>query len=191
MFNPPKIGEWQWMDESVGLIFPWLTLPALEVIQSWDLTDKNVFEYGGGHSTKWWAAKALHVTTIERNKEYVTWIMEDLHRLNLPGVRMIESDACEGIESGRDWYVNAVDLLPMLRYNIVVVDDIFRYECIVKALTLPRPVILIVDNWQQDFVFICQAAEDLMKEYDGHFYTQPDHTNHEGRPWTTAIFYLK
>lgn len=192
MFNPPKVAEWQWLDESCGLWYPWYTIGALEEISTWDLKDKNVFEYGGGRSTLWWANKAKSVFSIERTDEYWTIVNEFIRSNNLQNCQCHKVTACEGIQADMDKYVNYIDYrFPIARFDIVIVDDIFRYECMVKALTLPRPLTLIVDNWCQDFVFRCPAAEDLMKTYPGEFYIQEDHTNHEGNPWTTAIWHLK
>jgi hypothetical protein len=97
-----------------------------------------------------------------------------------------ECDDC----SGRDEFYTEVPegFVP----NIVIVDDAYRYECIVKALTLPRPFVLIVDNWFQSYVFICPAAVELLKDFEQQIFEQADHTDNDGvNKWKTAIFYIK
>lgn len=179
-----ELSEFQKIDPSNGICYPWLTHPALAEICKWDLKDKKVLEFGAGISTLWWGNKCKEVYSIEANQEWFLLIQKEL-----PSNAYISYRPCnEGDQSKVDFYTSVpTDFNP----DIVIVDGILRYECILKALTLQRPLILIVDNWQQDKVFICPAAEEVMKEYEGHFYIQPDHKDHEGRPWQTAIWYLK
>lgn len=77
-----------------------------------------------------------------------------------------------------------------VRPDVFIVDDVYRYECILKALEF-KPCLLICDNWWQDFVFICPAAKEALQEFEQKIFSQPDHTNHEGNEWKTALFYIK
>lgn len=178
----------QRFDHSNGLIEPWLTNPAMDVIKKWDLSDKVVLEYGGGASTIWWANKAKFVYTIETNTKWmqsISYYFLGMYGIN---VQLYHRPINEGDQSRVDEYTAIPE---GCKPDIVVVDGILRYECIQKALTLPRPLTLIVDNWQQDYVFMCPAAEELLKPFEGSFYIQPDHIDHEGHPWQTAIFNIK
>lgn len=185
-----ELCEFQKIDPTNGLVYPWLTHPALEVISKWNLDGMSVLEYGGGFSTLWWGDKCKEVVTIETNEEWLRIIDSELMGCHghYGNIKLYHRQCNEGDQSKIDYYTEIPDgFIP----DIVVVDGILRYECILKALTLPRPLVLIIDNWQQDYVFICPAAEDALRDYEGQLYVQPDHKNHEGRPWTTAIFYLK
>jgi len=164
---------------------PWYTHPALDEIRKWDLSNKKVLEYGAGLSTIWWGHKAKHVTSVESNREWY----DKIAALKPSNVSMHFKPVNEGDQENKNIYVEAYD--PLIRYDIVVVDGILRYECIMEALKMERPVTLIVDNWQQDYVFICPAAEVALEGFEHTLYVQAEHTNHEGRPWTTAIFFLK
>jgi hypothetical protein len=70
------------------------------------------------------------------------------------------------------------------------VDGIWRYEMLQWALDhfKGRGGLLIADNWQQDYVWISPPAEDLMSKYTIHKFIQPNHINHEGRPWQTVYW---
>lgn len=186
--NNNELSFGQRIDPSNGLIEPWLTNPAMDVIKQWDLKNKEVWEWGGGMSTIWWASKCKRVITIEANNQWFQTIEGQVKHWGLKNVVLVPRNVNEGDQSRIDEYTWIPD---MYRPDIVVVDGILRYECILKALTLPRPLTLIVDNWQQDYVFICPAAEEALKKYKGEFYIQPDHTNHEGHPWCTAIWHLE
>jgi hypothetical protein len=179
-----ELCEFQKIDPSNNLVYPWLTHPALEEIQKWNLDGLSVLEYGAGLSTLWWASKCKEVYSIEANQD---WFLR-INEIKPANVGLSYRPCNEGDQSKIEFYTSIPeDFIP----DIVVVDGILRYECIQKALTLPRPLTLIVDNWQQDQVFICPAAEDLMKDYEGQFYVQTDHRDHNGRPWQTGIWNLK
>ena len=49
---------------------PWFTYPAIEQLRQWNLSDKVVFEFGCGNSTRFWAGRAKSVIAIEDNKEW-------------------------------------------------------------------------------------------------------------------------
>ncbi len=183
------LSDFQRFDPTNGLVEPWLTHPALDVIKSWDLSDKLVLEYGAGLSTLWWADKCKYVMSIEADAKWFADIVRQRNERGLEGKAELHYRNCnEGDQTKIDFYT---EVPAWYTPNIVVVDGILRYECILKALELPRPLTLIVDNWQQDYVFICPAAEEALKGFTGNVYVQPGHTNHEGRPWATAIFNIE
>jgi hypothetical protein len=180
------LSDFQRFDPTNGLVEPWLTHGALDVIKTWDLADKKVLEWGSGLSTLWWADKCELVMSIEADAKWWADINLRLSELGLlPKAKSIYRNCNEGDQTKIDFYT---EVPAWFRPDIVVVDGVLRYECILKALTFPRPLKLIVDNWQQDYIFICPAAEKALEGFKGNIYVQPDHTNHEGRPLATAIF---
>lgn len=183
----------QKIDPELGVLFPWYTHGALDVIKGWDLKDKIVLEYGCGDSTIWWGLRAFLIYSSEHNYEWANKIRDKFiqHGLDDGRTKLFLVDTHEGDQTvGRKNYIHQFDRFLDRRPNIVIVDGIHRYECIEHAFKTLKPEILIVDNWQQDYVFICPAADELLKDVKREIYTQPDHTNHEGCPWATAIFYL-
>lgn len=168
--------------DATGQIQPWLTHGALDEISSWALADKRVLEWGAGHSTLWWALRCLEVHAIESSPEWVSWVCKNA----LP----TKTRTCVYYRPAED--PNYPRVPTGLRPDIVVVDGAQRTNCILEALTLSRPFTLIVDNWQQDFVYRCAVSAAAMEPFRerGRFYVQADHMNHEGRPWQTAIWNL-
>lgn len=178
--------QWQKIDPSNGLVFPWLVSDALDFISTWDLSDKSILEYGSGASTLWFADKAKSVVSVDSNRQW----HEDVERSlkEKENVCLVLAEVNEGDLGNADKYVK----VPMVHYDIVLVDGILRYECIEYALTLPRPTTLIVDNWQQSYVFMCPKAEELLKGFESRIFEQSDHTDNDGvNKWKTAIFYLR
>jgi len=197
--------QWQQKDDKFPTLKPWFTYGMLNELDKWDLSDKKIFEWGAGWSTVYWAYHCKSVYAIETNEEWINDIIKYLLSLGWiikgklsedfrfavcaeseQGNKItIEYRECnEGNQEKVDFYTSIPD-----DYNpdIVIVDGILRHECLLKALTLPRPLIIIHDNWQQDG-FVCPASEEVMKEFEIHNFIQEDHTDNHGRKWATAYW---
>lgn len=183
------LSDFQRFDPTNNLVEPWFTHPALDVIKTWDLSNKLVLEWGAGLSTLWWADRCKYVMAIEADP---TWFADVIRLKNEHGFQSKAEVHFRNVHEGDQTKIDFYTEVPAwFQPNIVVVDGVLRYECILKALTLPRPLMLIVDNWQQDYVFICPAAEEALKGFTGNVYIQSDHIDHSGRPWATAIFNIE
>lgn len=182
---PKELCFGQRIDPTNNLIEPWLVNDAMDVIKNWDLKNMKVLEYGAGLSTLWWADKCKEVVTIEAAED---WYLK-MNAVKPANVDLHYRPCNEGNQSKIDFYTSLpTDFSP----DIIVVDGILRYECIQKALTLPRPLILIVDNFMQAFVFMCPAAVDLLKDFPGTLYEQKNHTDHDGiNKWKTGIWEIE
>lgn len=177
-------GYGQRLDSRFGLIMPWYTHGALDALLAMSFADKAVLEWGGGASTFWWSRVARKVHTIEAHKEWADWIAATATARGFDNVS-VERRWPEPID---EYLAMPSGLMP----QVVCIDGSARTQCLEQALTLPRPLTVIFDNWQQDFVYIDERAEQMMEPYRacGRFYVQSDHTNHHGRPWQTAIWSL-
>lgn len=185
-----KLVQWQIMDPETNCVFPWFTHPFLEVLKTWDLKQCKVLEYGGGNSTAYWRSVSQVVITIETKEAFRDSIREECSELKLGNGLVILKAISEGDRTREREYVEAYnEYIVNFPYDIVVVDAIFRYECMQEGLKLlaARGGKLIVDNWQQDG-FVCPACEELMKPYDAHLFVQEDHEDHHGRKWCTAYW---
>lgn len=188
MINQDNLCFGQRVDPELGILEPWYTNPAMDVIKKWDLSGKTVLEYGGGASTIWWSKRVARVLTIDHNQDWYNFMLSELDGGDYYVPALINTH--EGDQSeARDWYVEARRTRDW-KFDIVVVDGIHRYECAKYAVEALKPKIIIIDNHQQDYVFMCPALDELMKGVRMERYIQPDHTDHSGNPWATAIFYL-
>jgi hypothetical protein len=175
--------EGQRIDRMTGLVQPWFTHAALDEIEEWALYDKVVLEWGGGHSTLWWGTRCRQVFTVETSREWCEWISAQAGARGIGNISILHRPP----EIPRETYVQIPEGCAP---HIVVIDGwIGRLACLRKALTLPRPVTVIFDNWQQDASFISPEAETLMKPFLGTSYPQI-HPAHEKHPWQTAIWHL-
>jgi len=172
----------QKIDPENGLIMPWLTHRALDALSNMDLSDKIVWMWGAGMGDKWLAQRCAELHVVERNTDWLLKVanntMQNQHYYHRP---------CNEGSGAQDMYCDVpINLHP----DVFIVDDAYRYECILKVIE-HKPCMLIVDNWQQDYVFMCPAAEDALKGFKGTVFTQEDHLDHEGNPWKTGIWEIK
>lgn len=201
--NTDELCFGQKMDESLGILFPWYTHGVLDVISKWGLSDKIIMEWGMGSSTKWWAMKSRLVLGVDHNRGWYDFVNQDLaanglsEKVNIGCISTHEGDhsiyKTHYIEHWRkinELIIEGTEFSPVPKPNVCIVDGIHRYECAEYAVKVLKPEILIVDNHQQDYVFICPKLDELLEGVRMERFVQENHENHEGRPWATAIFYL-
>jgi hypothetical protein len=124
-----------------GRPVPWFTYPAIEYLKQLDLTGRDVFEYGAGHSTLFWGQRARSVVAIEHNPQWHAFVREGAG----PNCRVV-------LETDLGRYVDAIRAEgPGPRYDVVVIDGLVdrrtRAKGALLALGALRPGgLVIVDN---------------------------------------------
>lgn len=176
MIDLQEIYEWRWKDESNGLVLPYYTRPCLDWLQSLDLRDKIVFEYGLGASTIWYADKCKRVYGVESNSDWFLAVTKEKTHNKFCGFTDIPGQYIKSIESWGELY------------DIIIVDGIHRDECILSSIPfLKKSGFFIVDNWEQPSAYMPseEAIDRLVFEFDNvTAYEQPGHPD-----WKTAVFY--
>jgi len=178
--------EWQIRDEENGLVMCWFTHNALDEIKKMDLSDKVVWMFGAGTGDVWLAKRCKHLHIVERTDEWIYKSQELLSANNVANITYYYRP-CNDSSGMDEMYC---EIPSDIKVDVLINDDAYRYEVIVKALSMPSPLTLICDNWMQDFVFYCPKGEELLKDFKQQIFKQSDHENHEGNCWKTAIFYL-
>lgn len=181
--------QWQVKDDRYPTYKPWYTMGMLAQIDLWklDLKNKSVWEWGAGWSSIFWAFYCQSVVAVETDEKWANDIREYAQLVDLKNLQVVTRQVNEGDQSKVEYYI---DIPAYFKPDIICIDSVLRHECLVKALTLPRPLIIIHDNWQQDG-FVCPASEELMAPYEIHNFIQEDHTDNHGRKWATAYWELK
>ena len=128
---------------------PWMNYPIISLLEDRLKDDINLFEYGSGYSTNFYAAKVKSVTSVEYDQ---AWF--DIIKPNVPeNVEIIfqknDTDAyyCETISStGR-------------RYDVVIIDGRDRVNCLKKSISCLSPKGVIIfddshrDRYQEGFTY--------------------------------------
>jgi predicted O-methyltransferase YrrM len=115
---------------------PWYTYPAIEFLKQINFSGKDVFEYGTGNSTPFWARRAKSVTSVEHDAE---WFNNVKSRVSgLQNVRIIH---CED----KDAYANEIQ--HHSGFDVIVIDGLHRLECARASAAVLRPGgIILLDN---------------------------------------------
>lgn len=181
-----------------GEIYPWFTQPCLEWLNTVDLSDKWIVEYGSGSSTKWFAKRCAWINSVEANREWFNKTKAEIDTYK-GHVELSECNEGEPGKRGNNYISSWSNQLPMYVPNkkagdfypeIVIVDGILRNECLrywIGNLSKMNGGLIIADNWQQHSVWISEDAAELMKPYKTTLYVEPSRA-HEENPWKTAVF---
>jgi hypothetical protein len=179
----------QQIDHRCGLVFPWYTPAMIEKLRAWELHDKRVFEFGGGMSTVWYAHYAREIHTVESDYDWYYKIKFELDKYSLKGNVMYRQTIANEVEL-KSAYVQAIYEVPG-EFDIIVVDGSFRDECIATALTkIKDGGIIICDNWNQSYVWDAIMGSRLLDGYEHEIFVDPDHKDHDGRPWATGYWII-
>jgi hypothetical protein len=123
--------------DAAGEPIPWLTYPAIDFLSQLDYSDKDVFEFGSGSSTLFWAARARRIVSVEHDRAWY-----DRLRPQLPG-------HCELILSSPDTETFAAQIANRGEFDVIVIDGTgeSRPVCSRQALThLRQGGMIVLDN---------------------------------------------
>lgn len=131
--------RWESID-CQGKPTPWFSYPAIEYLKGLDLSKMTVFEYGSGNSTLFWSKYSAGVTSIENNTKW----------FNLTSKKLKSNKNSQLIlEKNKIKYINSINR-NKTRYNIIVIDGEYRFECsqeAIKRLKLGGFIILDNSEW--------------------------------------------
>ncbi|MCA2847468.1 MAG: SAM-dependent methyltransferase [Pseudanabaena sp. M135S2SP2A07QC] len=116
---------------------PWYTYPAIEYIRQLNFSDKNIFEYGSGNSSLFWASISKSVISIENDEDWFNKISSRNYSENLK-INFIENE---------DLYTNHI-LNYSDTFDVIIIDGNFsRYKCAQIAVSkLSQGGMIILDN---------------------------------------------
>jgi hypothetical protein len=141
---------------------PWYTYPAIEFLKQFDFSGKDVFEYGSGNSTLFWARRAAKVVSAEDDERWF-----DIVSKRLPG------NCTMHLESDLRPYPDLIRRYPE-GFDIIVVDGPARgrtrYRCAQAALEHLRPGgLIILDNsdWLPQSAQLLREAGLLQVDMSG------------------------
>lgn len=166
------IRDWNSADEN-GSPIPWYTYPTTEYLTHLDLSRFQVFEYGSGNSTLWWASRVKQVISVEDDEAWHAKIKEALESSF--------EHANYHLQKEKDRYV----AMATKGSDIFIVDGKYRRECAEHVVNLcGGGVMLIFDNsdWYPKTIdFIRRNLRWMQIDFHG-FGPINNYT------WTTSIF---
>jgi len=184
--------EWQIQEAETGLVKCWWTHPFLDWMDTQDFRNKTWLEFGAGLGTAWLRSKCKWVNSIEASRDWAARASYECEVNNQYNgtIRTYEHDLRDGV--ALEELPKYMTLIPEKQYDVISIDGIYRTEMVQWAIDHLKGHggIIICDNWQQDFVWISPAAEEMLSPYKINRFAQPNHVNHEGRPWNTSYWII-
>jgi hypothetical protein len=163
--------KWSCIDANNQPI-PWYTYPAIEYIKQLDFTDKNVFEFGSGNSTIFWANRCKSIIAVEDDRIWYEKI-----KLQLP------PNVTYLFEGDQHNYINAIQSFQK-SFDIIIVDGSHRHDCAIEAIKNLAPNgIVVLDNadWHPKTATFLRENDLIEVDMTG-FGPINDYT------WTTSFF---
>jgi hypothetical protein len=128
----------------LGEPIPWITYPALAWLNKRIRPSDQVFEFGSGHSTLWFAARVASVVAVEDNPDWATYV-----RSHVPATATVLSPGqpSSATGDGADEYATMIDRFPPETFDIILIDGRDRNECVRRAVGRVKDTgIVILDN---------------------------------------------
>ena len=121
---------------------PWMPYPFIDFLKE-RLTDKlEVFEYGSGSSTRFFAKRVHSITSVEFDREWYNLVTEKLAPFKNSEVlyQEVSKEYIEKIKTHQ----------PDKKYDIVIVDGRERVQCALEAIKhlTPSGVVILDDSFR-------------------------------------------
>ncbi|WP_082727960.1 class I SAM-dependent methyltransferase [Burkholderia mayonis] len=141
-----------------GTYQPWFTFPLIEYLNGIDFSRSDVFEFGAGASTLYWARRAKSVTSVEFDRGWHKALQTKL-----------PSNAAVYHESDGHRYAD-FPLSLSRKFDVVVVDGAERYRSALTALKVVSPGgMIILDNaeWYPNTANMLEQAGMIEVRFNG------------------------
>lgn len=147
-----RLRYWAWERRNPDK--PWLCPGTVRCCERILRPDMRAVEFGSGRSTRWFARKVGHVTSIEHDPLWHARVAEQLRAAGVTNVDYLhvplDHDVREGERPTYDpppGYVTVIDRFPDRSLHLVVIDGHYRTHCVRHAVPkLADGGYLIVDD---------------------------------------------
>lgn len=129
---------------------PWMSYAAIHLLKTRLPSEVDVFEYGSGQSTRFFAARARRVVSVEHDADWAAEVARNAPQ----NVQLMH------IPLGDD-YVNAGQRVEAGSFDLVVVDGRKRVRCALQGQSLlSSRGVLILDDAERPYY---EAASDALQ----------------------------
>lgn len=192
MFYEPN--NKQSIDSRCNLLFPWYVPESLEFFKDKDISQWEIFEWGGGSSTIWYAYNAKHVDVLEANQDWAekisSYISDTMKQTNY-SVKYIDiksEEAAYGSQNkptpNMEKYLSYIKTLDKI-YDCIIIDGSYRDEAIIPSLECIKDGgYIIFDNYEQiTSGYKALKNKNLLEKYPGKLYEEGE--------WKTKIWRIQ
>jgi precorrin-6B methylase 2 len=156
-----------------GEPIPWLTYPFIDFIDDRINNSLEIFEFGAGNSSIYWARKAKSVISIEHSPEWFKIIKaNDKFKYENLDIRLVEIPEdlkkkgyhVMAFTNHENKYVHSLRDLNR-KFDVVVVDGLFRNSCILNSLASLKPGgVIFLDNTSRIYEKDLKLGTDFLAE---------------------------
>ena len=128
------------MDQN-GNPIPWMNFPVVRILEERLTKDLNLFEFGSGYSTLFYAKKVKTVTSVEYDEKWLNIIKSQIpENVSIIFKREdVDGDYCRAIGATED------------QYDVVIVDGRDRVNCIKQSMSaLSSKGVILLDDSQRE-----------------------------------------
>ncbi|NOG97071.1 MAG: FkbM family methyltransferase [Ignavibacteriae bacterium] len=127
--------------DKFGNPIPWFTYSSINFLETRLKTEFDVFEYGSGNSSLWFAMYCNTVTAVEHDMDWYQIV-----KTKIPtNINLIYYDLYD-----EKRYVNSILEMDQ-EFHLIIIDGRYRNECTIKAISkLRQDGIIIFDNSDRD-----------------------------------------
>ncbi|RZK66259.1 MAG: FkbM family methyltransferase, partial [Pedobacter sp.] len=120
-----------------GNAIPWVTYSFIDFIKDRINKNHDIFEFGSGNSTIFYAKLAGSVYSVEHDKDW----FERSSKINLPNVKMIQCDLVPGGEYCKSAAPTGK------KFHVIIVDGRDRVNCCKQAVeSLTENGVIVLDD---------------------------------------------
>jgi hypothetical protein len=164
---------WESLDRNNDPI-PWFSYPAIEYIMQLDFSEKTVFEFGSGNSTRFWAGRCKKVVSVDDKREWYNKMKGKL------------PDNVEYFLKGGQEYIKSISTFENV-FDVIIIDGGHRYECAVEALSkLSDDGFIILDNSDDE-----EKASKLLRDADLIEVDMSGFGPIQRGTWTTSFYFRR
>ncbi|AYV21213.1 SAM-dependent methyltransferase [Vibrio mediterranei] len=156
-----------------GNHIPWITFPALDYLDSIDVSKNRVFEFGSGGSSLYWSKRCEQVVSVEHYKKW----FDAMQKIQPKNTSIILEENLENYPS----IIQGYD-----KFDIITIDGAERMKCAHQAVgKLSEGGIIILDNsdWYPNTCNFLRDKGFTQLDFNG-FTPQNSFTS------TTSVFFL-
>jgi hypothetical protein len=134
-----------------GNPIPWMNFAVVKLLEDRLQYDFNLFEYGSGYSTYFYANKVRSVTSVEYDKKWFDIIKPQLPEnvLLIFKNKDVDGDYCRVIGSTKE------------QYDVVIVDGRDRVNCVKQSIAAlsPKGIVVLDDSQRARYLEGIEFAE--------------------------------
>ncbi len=142
---------------------PWMSYPAIEFLQNTVQKNHQIFEFGCGASTLFFADKVQKVIGLETSEKWLGIIAEKLQETAKTNVEI--NLMADGLNNSD--YENFPKNYGQ-KFDLIIIDSLKRFECAKNSITALKPggTIILDDSERKNYkkIFEFFAANNFTKQ---------------------------